>query len=225
VTGNRPRPAAVIAEGAAGSQDLARVVPTDAKLLKQGGAVLGYTVEERRKPKVSPWQMNAYTRRSDLQRLVAYCQTNELALGPDGGWAMVIANMCRVLFDHVTPSMIQQEAALLGRPPLADQAVSGAVQEIMGKAWGRYRLWSGDVAGAYLEVTIPVRAEAGLQKIEAMEEEGKVRRRRENRERMQRKRAAEAALPRKTQKTIAEELGVSVRTVQRMIRDGALKLD
>lgn len=218
----RIAPAAVATDIPA-NRDVARVVPGDAKMVKMGGTVLGYSVK-RRKPRVSPWKMNAFTRRTDLQALVAYCLSHDLALGPDGGWAMVIGNMCRVLYDHVTAEMIQQEAAAIGRPPISNSAAIGAVQEIMGHVWGnKYPLWTGDVVGAYIEVTIPVREEAGLQKIEAMEETGAERRRRENRERMRRKRAAEAALPKLTKKELAANLGVSLRTLYRMIDRGEVE--
>lgn len=217
-------PAAVVSELEAGDLEIARVVPARAKLVQIGAATVGYTLPRSRRRRTA-WEMNAFTRRGDLQKLAVYRRANGFAMGPDTGWAFVIGNMCRVLHDHVTRQMIQEEAAIIGCGPLAAAAAEAAVQEIMGKAWGRYKLWNGDAAGTALEVTRPERSEAGLAKIEAMDESGAERRRRENKERMQRKRAGGAALPRVTRRAMAEALNVSLRTLHRRLKSGEVVVD
>lgn len=170
------------------------------------------------------WQMNASQRRKELSAIALYRRREKLAVGPDGGWALVIGNLLRVLLNHVTAQMIQGEAAAMGRPPLDVHAVEVAVQEIMGKAWGRYRLYTGAQVGALIELTRAEREETGVEKIESMEESQRARKRRENRERMREKRAADAALKPPTKKAIASMLGISLSKLHRMLRAGDMEI-
>lgn len=204
----------------AGNRDVARVVPADADVLKVGDAVVGYTRAITRRERTPGWKMNAYHRRGDLQRLAMYRRDQRLAMGPDIGWAFVIGNMCRVLFDHVTAQMIQDEAESIGCGALDAPAVDSAVQEIMGKAWGRYALWGADKAGVAVQMTSVEREESGVTKIEACDETAEDRKKRQNKERMRRKRAAEAAQRPPSKAEIAKQIGVSVRTLYRMIEAG-----
>lgn len=205
-------------------RDVARVVPADASILKVGEAVLGYSRPARRRERMPGWKMNAFHRRGDLQKLAMYRRQLGLAMGPDIGWAFVLGNLCRVLFDHVTAPMIQEEALNVGCGALDAPAVQSAVQEIMGKAWGRYKLWDADQAGAAVQMTSVEREESGVTKIEAIDESGTDRRKRQNREQMARRRAAKAAPKPISKAEIAKELGVSTSTLYRMIRSGDLVL-
>lgn len=223
---NRPyraAPAAVVPDTPE-NRDVARVVPADATALKVGGAVIGYTRLAPRWERTPGWKMNAYHRRGDLQKLATYRQANGLAMGPDMGWAFVIGNLCRVLFDHVTARMIQDEAESIGCGALDAPAIDSAVQEIMGKAWGRYKLWSAEQAGAAVQMTSVEREESGVTKIEAFDESGADRRKRQNKERMQRRRAADAAPKPMSRKELAKKLNVSIRTLYRMIDRGEVVL-
>lgn len=220
----RSLPAAVLPDSPE-NRDAARVVPADAAVTKVGGAVLGYTIKAKHRARVPGWKMNAFHRRGDLQRLAMYRRANRLAMGPDIGWAFVLGNMCRVLFDHVTARMIQEEAETIGCGALDAPAVEVAVQEIMGKAWGRYALWDAEKAGVAVQMSSVEREEAGVTKMEAFDERGAERRKRQNKERMRKRRAADAAPKPPSKAEIAKELGVSLSTLYRMIRKGEVVLD
>lgn len=220
----RKAPAAVLLDTPE-NRDVARVVPRGATLLKAGDAVLGYSQPARRRERMPGWKMNAYHRAGDLQRLAMYRRANGLAMGPDIGWAFVIGNMCRVLYDHVTAAMIQEQAGKIGCGALDAPAIDSAVQEIMGKAWGRYALWGADKAGVAVQMTSVEREESGVTKMEACDETGGDRRKRENREQMRRRRAANAAPKPASKEEIAKALGVSTSTLYRMIRRGDVVLD
>ncbi|RYE84946.1 MAG: hypothetical protein EOP19_10460 [Hyphomicrobiales bacterium] len=218
----RHLPAAVISETDPRSRDLARAVPADAKLQKIGAIVTGYSVHPRKRRRDPVWLLNAKSRRRELNMVCLYKQHQGLAMGPAGGWAFVVGNLCRVLYDSVTAESLQEEAVKIGRGRLDGSAVDAAVQEIMGKAWGRYRLYSGDQVGSLIELSSVERQECGVEKIAAMDEPTPVRRRRENRERMQRKRAASAALRPISKAELARRLGLHIRTVHRMIKRGEI---
>lgn len=220
----RAAPAAVVPDTPE-HRDVARVVPKGAAEIKVGNAVVGYTKPKTRNQRTPGWKMNAFHRRGDLQRLAIYRRKHHLAMGPDIGWAFVIGNLCRVLFDHVTAQMIQDEAAMIGCGALDAPAVEMAVKEIMGKAWRRYEIYTPDEAGTAVQMTSVEREEAGVTKIEAFDESGADRRKRHNRERMQRERAAKAALKPPSKAEIAESMGISTSTLYRMIRTGELVLD
>lgn len=219
----RIAPAAVLPDTPE-NRDVARVVPIGATVLKQGETVIGYSHAPKRRERTPGWKMNAFHRRGDLQRLALYRRAEKLAMGPDLGWAFVIGNMCRVLFDHVTAAMIQEEADKIGCGALDAPAIDSAVQEIMGKAWGRYVLWSADKAGAAVQMTSVERDESGVTKMEAFDETVEARKKRQNKERMRRRRAAEAAPKPPSKADIAKEVGVSLRTLYRMIEAGEVVL-
>lgn len=205
-------------------RDVPRVMPADASVLKVGEAVIGYSRAQARRERTPGWKMNAYHRRGDLQRLALYRRQHALAMGPDIGWAFVIGNLCRILFDHVTAAMIQAEAETIGCGALDAPAVESAVQEIMGKAWGRYKLWAPEQAGVAVQMTSVEREESGVTKIEACDETGAERRKRQNREQMRRRRAATAAPKPASKSEMAKVLGVSTSTLYRMIRRGEVDL-
>tara|TARA_A100001391_G_scaffold52936_1_gene32314 strand:- start:3064 stop:3576 length:513 start_codon:yes stop_codon:yes gene_type:complete len=169
--------------------------------------------------------MNASQRRKELKALARYRITNKLGLGEDAGWAHVIGNMLRVLMGQVTAATIQSEARAYGLPPLCSSAVDDVADQIGGRAWGTPKLYKPAHAGSLLSLTSIERSEAGIQKIEASDEDIEARRLRLDRERKARKRAAKAALaPRKKSKAeLARELGVSRRTLYRMIESGKLE--
>lgn len=176
-----------------------------------------------KRAKLDGWQLNAVVRRRELSRVAHYRRANAMAMGPDLGWAMVIGNLLRVLRGHVTEETLQAEAAAIGRPPIDAAAIDTAIQEIMGKAWGQYRLYTPAQAGSAIELTGPEREETGVTKIEAMDETGAARRRRQKREQMRSWRAARAA-PKPTKKDIADCLGISLSTLHRMLRRGDLQI-
>lgn len=192
---------------------------------EMGDVVLGYSVNPRKRRRDPVWLLNAKARRRELNMICRYKQHHGLGMGPAGGWAFVIGNLCRVLYDFVTADSLQDEAGKIGRGRLDGSAVDAAVQEIMGKAWGRYRLFSGDQVGSLIELSSVEREESGVVKIAAMDEPTSVRRRRENKERMQMKRAAGAALRAISKTELARRLGVSRATLYRMIERGEIVRD
>lgn len=179
-----------------------------------------------KRSKPEPWQMNASQRRKELAILARYRIQNRLGLGEDAGWAHVIGNMIRVLFGQVSAETIHAEATAIGLPPLCADAVNDVAEQIGGRAWGRPKLYSPAHAGSLLSLTSVERGEAGIQKIEAADETIDERKRRLDRERKARKRAANAALrpAKKTKAELAREMGVSRRTLYRMIESGKVEL-
>lgn len=166
--------------------------------------------------------MNAYQRRTELQRLAQYRHRNNLAMGSDAGWANAVGNMCRVLNGHLTVEMLEEEWGAYGVPALAPEVVADAVKHLAGRAWGLPTLYAPAHVGSLLDLTSAERDEAGIVKIDACDETGDERRRRLDKERKAAKRAAKAALAPKpeTKKQMALRLGISRMQLDRRIKAG-----
>lgn len=166
--------------------------------------------------------MNAIQRRKDLSRLSYYRRKHGFSIGPEIGWVECIANMVRVRDGLVDSGGVQKEAKLLGLEKLDSGLVADVVKDISAKAWGKYPLYTTRMAGNKLEVTSVEREEAGILKIDAVDEPRKERQRRLDRERKAEKRAAEAAPKRLTKKAIADTLGISRPTLNKWIAEGKI---
>jgi hypothetical protein len=92
----RVYPAAVIAEGAPGAENVARVVPTRALERKIGGATAGYVVEPVRTVRLAPIQGRAAKRLAELAALASWRARWGVVSDPKG-WALVAADALRVL--------------------------------------------------------------------------------------------------------------------------------
>lgn len=169
-----------------------------------------------------PWMMNAYQRRSELQRLAWYRRAGNYAKGSDAGWANAIANLCRVMNGFVTEEMVVAEWAEYNLGPLPFDVVKDAVAHHSTRVWGTPKLFSAAHVGSLLEMTSVERAEARIEKIDACDETGAERKRRQDRERKARKRAAQAALAPKpeTKAQMAERMGISRMELYRRIKAG-----
>jgi|GEM_PF-3059216 len=174
--------------------------------------------------------MNAAQRRSDLNRLLHYRRKNGFAFGPEIGWVEVIANLVRVLNGTVTTEVVHEEAKRLGLGKIDQHLVADVVADISARAWGKYKLFSPRLAGAKLQVTSVERDEAGIIKLDAVDETKEERRRRVDRERKAEKRAAEATLRTQSKPKseimaeLAKELGISVSTLYRRLKKGDEKI-
>jgi hypothetical protein len=175
--------------------------------------------------RLEPWQMNAQQRRNELDRLARLRRRTGADLGPESGWAEVIGNLLRVRHGQVTVEDVHAEVAWLGLPKLNAQLVEDAVGHIARAAWGRYQLYSPKLAGDKLRLTSAERHEAGIQKIEAIDESRTERRRRLDRERKAERRAAKAAPSKPTKKQLAEMLKISRPTLNAWIAAGKVNPD
>lgn len=170
--------------------------------------------------------MNARQRMRDLERLASRRRRKGPSLGPEQAWAYVVGNLVRVEENQITADLINSRVKALGLPPLPSVIVSVVVREIGQKVWGSYKLYSPAEAGAMLGLTTAERTDAGIVKMDAIDEPAHARRRRLDRERKAEKRAAQAAL-RQTGKPksqliaeIADELGKSPATIYRWLKEG-----
>lgn len=170
--------------------------------------------------KLDGWQMNAVQRYHDLDRLSTYRRKHGPDLGHPQAWAQVLANLCRVRDGQVTIEAVNDTARRLGLPRLNPTMVTIAVREVAEKAWRRYSLYSPEEAGVLLQVRMAERTGADIVKIDAIDEPGDARRRRLDRERKQRERAAGAAPKPPTKAHIAKALGISRPTLDAWIESG-----
>jgi hypothetical protein len=142
------------------------------------------------------WMIPAIERQHDLERVVRYRFSEGLAMGPDAGWALAIANLCRYMDGSISADSIRRMCAALGRPALDEGNVTAVVLEIGAKTYSRYRLQSARAVGSLIELTSVEREEIGIRMIDAVDEPARVRSNRLKREAMRRTRAAKAAAPR-----------------------------
>ena len=168
-------------------------------------------------------RMNAVQRRRELRRLARYRVLNQIAIGSESAWADAIADALRGVYGKISAEMVHDEWAVYELPALSPEIVDHTVRRMR---WGREPLLAAIKVGSALDLTSVEREEAGIFKIEAVDEPVKDRKRRLARERKARQRAAKAALApkRKSKAELARELKVSRRTLYRMIAADTVKL-
>lgn len=178
--------------------------------------------QTRKTARLNGWQLSAELRLSEIRRLARLRLGTATPLGPESSWIECIANALRVRHGAVTVEMISAEAAGLRIGPFSADLLADAIEPVARTVWGRYKLYSPKLAGDKLQLTAGERERAGITRIAAIDESARERRRRHDKERKARQRAAEAALagPKIKKAELARQLGISRPTLNAWIKQG-----
>lgn len=174
--------AAVLSETDPRAANLARVVPTDAKITRIGGAIIGYRKASPEKVLPRPSSVAAGQRFNELARLLAYRRRHGLALGPIIGWAFVLVDLVAAFGGQVDVQTVGDMARRIGGLDLDLDIVAGIASS------KRLHMLDAAQTAAFLEVTSVEREDCGLCRIDAWDEPATERRRRLARDRQKRRR-------------------------------------
>jgi hypothetical protein len=138
---------------------------------------------DREAERLSLLRLHAGIRYNDLGRLIYYRRRHSLSIGPEHGWAAVLANVVECLGQTVDVHAINEFGRRLGLPQIDADIAASACRSAGGI------LMSAVVAGEFLEVTSCERTDAKIRGLEAVDESAHERKRRISRERQRRRRA------------------------------------
>lgn len=200
-------PAAVVHEDDPAAANLASAVPRGAKIVKLGGAILGYekvpTVSgaTQAPQKFTLVEMRGRHYRKVLRALVRARRANGVVIEDLGAWSLVAADIAAAIFGPgMTVKNVEGQCQFMGVD--VDSSTLGPIAERAAQ-WRRapnYRPLSGEEVGKLVKLSWRERDVLGRCQIGSFDETPQQRRRRQDRERQKRQRERAGARPRQAAK-------------------------